>query len=45
MTSDRFREQHRNLDDALAKMNSLIEQAVEEPSEPSAATRARWRAL
>ena len=45
MTSDRFREQHRNLDDALAKMYSLIEQAAEEPSEPSAATQARWRAL
>lgn len=45
VTSDKFRTQHRNLDNALAKLTSLIEQAGEEPGQPSAATIARVKAL
>ena len=45
VASDRYRTQHRNLDDALSKLASFIEQAGEEPGQPSAATVARVKAL
>lgn len=45
VASDRYRTQHRNLDDALSKLASFIEQAGEEPGQPSAVTVARVKAL
>ena len=45
MTSQKFRTQHQNLEDAIAKLSQFLEVASEVPREPSKQTKARIKAL